>query len=163
MAKDISAVGAKIVFGGGSLDGLVISEFSDEGTPFDCPDVDVSTNEKNLNGEMISSRTPSVYPFSITVIPGSYADSMLRRAFARNALNINNNNQEDAQYIDSVTITMPKQIARGSSGYQGGSPSFNTTTTFTNVRMKSGPTGPSTSAEGRMAARTYSFEAENFV
>ena len=163
MAKDISAVGARVTFSGGSLDGLVISEFSEEGTPFDCPDVDVSTNEKNLNGEMISSRTPSVYPFSITVIPGSYADAILHRAFAKNALNINNNASEDVDYVDSVTITMPRQVARGSSGYQGGSPSFNTTVTFTNVRMKSGPTGPSTSAEGRMAARTYSFEAENFI
>ena len=53
MAFDISAVGAKVVF---SNPDLTIDEFSDEGTPFECPDVDVSTNAKNLNGETKSSR-----------------------------------------------------------------------------------------------------------
>lgn len=158
MAKDISAVGAKIVFsnlGGGA--GLTISEFSDEGTPFDCPDVDVSTNAKNLNGEMISSRTPSVIPFSITVIPGSVADIRLREAVARSLIRPSNSTPNDVEYIDTVTITMPRVTTRG-----GSAVASNNSVTFSNVRIKSGPTGPSTSAEGRMAARTYSFEAEDF-
>ena len=32
-----------------------------------------------------------------------------------------------------------------------------------NGRFKSSPTGPSSSAEGRMSARTYTFEMEDFV
>jgi len=158
MAKDISAVGAKIVFsnlGGGA--GLTISEFSDEGTPFDCPDVDVSTNAKNLNGEMISSRTPSVIPFSVTVIPGSIADIRLRDAVAKSLIRPSNNTPNDVEYINAVTITMPRVTTRGGSAVAGSN-----TVTFSNVRIKSGPTGPSTSSEGRMAARTYSFEAEDF-
>lgn len=159
MAKDISAVGAKIVFSnlGGSSVGLTISEFSDEGTPFDCPDVDVSTNAKNLNGEMISSRTPSVIPFSVTVIPGSVADIRLREAVARSLIRPSNNTPNDVEYINTVTITMPLVTTRGGSAVAGSN-----TVTFSNVRIKSGPTGPSTSAEGRMSARTYSFEAEDF-
>lgn len=158
MAKDISAVGAKIVFsnlGGGA--GLTISEFSDEGTPFDCPDVDVSTNAKNLNGEMISSRTPSVIPFSITVMPGSVADIRLRAAVAGSLIRPSNNTPNDVEYINTVTITMPLVTTRGGSAVAGSN-----TVTFSNVRIKSGPTGPSTSAEGRMSPRTYSFEAEDF-
>ena len=159
MAKDISAVGAKIVFSnlGGSAAGLTISEFSDEGTPFDCPDVDVSTNAKNLNGEMISSRTPSVIPFSVTVISGSVADIRLREAVARSLIRPSNNTPNDVEYINTVTITMPLVTTRGGSAVAGSN-----TVTFSNVRIKSGPTGPSTSAEGRMSARTYSFEAEDF-
>lgn len=159
MAKDISAVGAKIVFSnlGGSAAGLTISEFSDEGTPFDCPDVDVSTNAKNLNGEMISSRTPSVIPFSVTVIPGSIADIMLREAVARSLIRPSNNTPNDVEYIDTVTITMPSVTTSG-----GSAVADRNTVTFSNVRIKSGPTGPSTSSEGRMSARTYSFEAEDF-
>lgn len=159
MAKDISAVGAKIVFSnlGGSAAGLTISEFSDEGTPFDCPDIDVSTNAKNLNGEMISSRTPSVIPFSITVIPGSLADIRLREALAKALIRPSNNKENDVEYINSVTITMPSVTTHG-----GSVVADRNSVTFTNVRFKSGPTGPSTSAEGRQAARTYSFEAEDF-
>ena len=159
MAKDISAGGAKIVFSnlGGSSAGLTISEFSDEGTPFDCPDVDVSTNAKNLNGEMISSRTPSVIPFSVTVIPGSIADIRLREAVARSLIRPSNNTPNDVEYINTVTITMPLVTTRGGSAVAGSN-----TVTFSNVRIKSGPTGPSTSSEGRMSARTYSFEAEDF-
>ena len=159
MAKDISAVGAKIVFSnlGGSAAGLTISEFSDEGTPFDCPDVDVSTNAKNLNGEMISSRTPSVIPFSVTVIPGSVADIRLREALARSLIRPSNDTPNDVEYIDTVTITMPRVTTRG-----GSAVADRNTVTFTNVRFKSGPTGPSTNSDGRMSPRTYSFEAEDF-
>ena len=76
---DISAVGSKVVISPSSGSPIVITEFSDEGTPFDAGDIDVSTNAKNLNGQMISSRTPAVYPVSVTVIPGSDADAMLQQ------------------------------------------------------------------------------------
>jgi len=160
MAMDISAVGAKIVFKGGDyVDGLTITEFSDEGTPFECSDVDVSDNQKNLNGQMISSRKPAVYPFSITVIPGSLADETLRMFLSDNSIQPGNNAKEDVRYIDSVTITMPNVIKVGEGTELGGKNEV----TFSNVRIKGGPTGPSTSAEGRMSARTYTFEAESFV
>lgn len=160
MAKDISAVGAKIVFSNltGYSDALTVSEFSDEGTPFDFPDVDVSTNAKNLNGEMISSRTPSVIPFSITVIPGSVADIRLREALARALIRPANNKPEDVQYIRTVTVTMPNVVTTSDST----TISNRNSVTLKTVRIKSGPTGPSTSSEGRMSPRTYSFEAEDF-
>ena len=34
--------------------------------------------------------------------------------------------------------------------------------TFKKGRLKGGPMGPSTSAEGRMSARTYTFEFEKY-
>lgn len=154
MAFDISAVGAKIVF---SNPNLTIDEFSDEGTPFECPDIDVSTNAKNLNGEMISSRTPSVYQFSITVIPGSAADVTMRDWLAKSAIQPGNNNATDAFYIGQCEISLPQVYSP-----DGGAFSTNNSVTFSNIRIKSGPPGPSTSAEGRMSARTYTFEAEKF-
>lgn len=149
MAKDISTVGARVVFRGGLS--LTITEFSDEGTPFDAPDVDASTNAKNLNGEMISSRTPSVYPFSITVIPGTLADSKLTAFFKKSLLQPGGIASIGSLYCDCV-VTFPAVYgadANGSRSY-----------TYTNCRAKSGPTGPSTSAEGRQSARTFTFEAE---
>lgn len=148
MAKDISAVGAKVVFSGGLS--LTITEFSDEGTPFDSPDVDVSTNAKNLNGEMISSRTPSVIPFSVTVIPGTVADEKLAAFFKKSLIQPGGINAIGSLYCN-CTITIPDVY-----GADGGA----RTVSYTNCRAKSGPMGPSTSAEGRLSARTYTFEAE---
>lgn len=151
MAMDISAVGTVIVFSGGL--NCTITEFSDEGTPFDAPDVDASTNRKNLNGTMISSRTPSVYPFSVTVIPGSVEDDILWAHLQKSLI------QPGAvtsvpQLLSDCTIKTPDINA---SGRNTGTRTF----VYRNCRIKSGPTGPSTSAEGRLAARTYSFEAES--
>lgn len=151
MAMDISAVGTVITFSGG-ID-CIITEFSDEGTPFDAPDVDASTNRKNLNGTMISSRTPSVYPFSVTVIPGSEADDKLWSLLQKSLI------QPGAvtsvpQLLVNCTIKTPNI---NSSGRNTGSRTFS----YGNCRIKTGPTGPSSSAEGRLAARTYSFEAES--
>lgn len=163
MAKDISAVGARITFKGFGLNkNLVVSEFSDEGTPFDAPDVDASENKKNLNGIMISSRTPSVYPFAVTVIPGSIADQMLTRIFQHSSIQPGGIQVASELYGD-IIVTIPETYDAGSNVASGdqiasGARDY----TYTNARIKNGPTGPSTSAEGRLAARTFSFEAEGF-
>lgn len=159
MAKDISAVGARVIFSGGF--NLTVSEFSDEGTPFDAPDVDVSTNAKNLNGQMISSRTPSVYPFSITVIPGTMADYKLHAWLRESSIQPGNNAASTAKYCN-CTIVIPTPVSRGSDTGDASDSVTSEKFTYTNCRIKSGPTGPSTSAEGRLAARTYTFEAEGF-
>ena len=149
MAKDISTVGARVVFAGGLQ--LTVSEFSDEGTPFDAPDVDASTNAKNLNGEMISSRTPSVYPFSITVIPGTLADRKLTAFFAKSLLQPGGIESVGSLYCQCC-VTFPTVYGADFQGERS--------YTYLNCRAKSGPTGPSTSAEGRQSARTFTFEAE---
>ena len=164
MAMDISAVGTKISFSGGVLSGLVISEFSDEGTPFDCPDIDVSTNAKNLNGEMISSRTPSVVPFSVTVISGSLADKKLGEALARSQIKPGVDDQSSSVEWYDITVSIPNIATsnRGDFGAGGAVNQFRQRT-FSNCRIKTGPTGPSASAEGRLAARTYGFEGETII
>ena len=153
--KDISTVGTVITFSGGiHLDGLVIDEFSDEGTPFDSPDVDLSDNRKNLNGEMISSRVAAVYPLSISVIPGSIADKRLFQHYKAATLHVGNVAPIGNLKINSIVISIPDIDASGGGGasrvYKWG-----------NIRMKNGPTGPSTSSEGRQSPRTYTFEAQD--
>lgn len=155
-AFDISAVGSSITFsqvnGGGHH---TITEFSDEGTPFDSPDVDASTNKKNLNGTMISSRTPSVYPFSVTVIPGSADDDFLWSCLHAALIQPGAIIRAD-RLRWNCTLTVPNI---NESGRNTGTRKFS----FTNCRIKSGPTGPSTSAEGRLASRTYTWEAEGLT
>ena len=163
MAKDISAVGAKIEFRGFGVGNFTVSEFSDEGTPFDAPDIDASENKKNLNGIMISSRTPSVYPFSVTVIPGSIADQMLTRLLQHSSIQPGGVDEIGNLY-GQVIITIPEthdegsNVEAGDKIASGGAREY----TYTNARIKSGPTGPTTSSEGRLGSRTFTFEAEGF-
>ena len=163
MAKDISAVGARITFRGfGLKKPLVVSEFSDEGTPFDAPDIDISENRKNLNGIMISSRTPSVYPFAITVIPGSIADQCLTRIAQWGSIQPGGVQAAPKLYGD-IVIAIPETYDHGSVVAAGDAVASGAREyTYMNARIKNAPTGPSTSAEGRLAARTFSFEAEGF-
>lgn len=145
---DISAVNSSIQFTGGLE--TTINQFSDEGTPFEAPDIEVSENAKNLNGEMISSRKPSVYTLSVTVIPMSDNDKDLQNFLQKSAIFPGNYTDIKKLWCD-CTVTIPGQNGEGTRTYK-----------YFNGRIKSGPTGPSTSAEGRMAARTYTFEFEQF-
>lgn len=165
MAKDISTVGARITITGGTLGKpLVISEFSDEGTPFDAPDVDASENRKNLNGIMISSRTPSVYPFAVTVIPGSVADLILTKQLAQALIQPGSMEGETRNMYFEITVSIPEVVDVGSRVAAGDAiHSGRREYTYTNARMKTAPTGPSSSAEGRQAARTFAWEAEGFI
>lgn len=152
---DISAVGASVtIVGGGKT--ITITEFSDEGTPFECPDVDLSTNQKNLNGQMISSRTPSVYTVSVTVIPGSTNDRDLQQLAQMAALMPGSVNPIGSFKIDSIVLGIPAVNGSAAGNLK------TITYKWTNGRMKSASTGPSTSADGRLASRTYTFEMEKY-
>lgn len=151
---DISACGAEVEVNTGSGK-IHITQFSDEGTPFECPDVDLSDNKKNLNGQMISSRTPSVYTISLTVIPGSKEDRELTKLAEMSAIMPGNVRPISQIVIDSIILRIPEI---NESSEETGKAVF----TWVNGRMKSAPTGPSTSSEGRMSARTFTFEMEQF-
>ena len=160
---DISAVGAYVTI---TRKGhpWTITEFSDEGTPFECPDVYLSTNQKNLNGQMISSRTPSVYTVSVTVIPNSDDDMILTRIAQASSIQPGNIIPIDQLVIESIELGIPdinKSGAASNKGIKSGS--GYTVFKWMNGRMKSGPTGPSTSAEGRLSSRTFTFEMEKFI
>lgn len=161
MALDISAVGSKFSITGGGMN-LTVTEWSDEGTPFDCPDVDISENRKNLNGTMISSRTPSVIPVSITVIPGSVSDKVLLQHFAKWTISpgkskpLGGKGGAGNPYVQAV-LSIPTIVAVGAGKSEvAGARTYK----FFNGRAKSYSAGPSTSSEGRLASRTYTFEFE---
>lgn len=157
---DISSVGSKITIEIGGREPIVISEFSEEGTPFECPDVDLSTNEKNLNGQMISSRKAAVYTVSVTVIPGSVADVELTRAAQDAAIFHGNTTAISNLIVKSIILATP-QINQSVEAITSNNSNI-ITYKWMNGRMKSAPTGPSTSAEGRLSARTFVFEMEKF-
>lgn len=156
---DISAAGAwaEIKFDDG--DDIIVKQFSDEGTPFESPNITLSTNAKNLQGSMISSRTPSVVPVSITVVPGSVEDYLLQRNVQYALLQPGGVQSISKLAVKSLTLHVP--AINGSKDITTSADNGNTYT-WVNGRMVEAPTGPSSSAEGRMSARTYSFEFEKY-
>lgn len=158
---DISAAGAHALIKFGDGTEIDVTQFSDEGTPFESPDVTLSTNAKNLQGTMISSRTPSVIPVSITVVPGSYEDYWLQIKAGASLLMPGGIIQLNKITVKTITLYVP--AINGSFDITTGNKKNVNTFTWANGRMVSAPTGPSTSAEGRQRARTYSFEFEKFM
>lgn len=153
---DISAVGAKVTINPSAGSAIVVTEFSDEGTPFDAGDIDVSENNKNLNGQMISSRKPAVYPVTVSVIPGSDSDVKLQSLLQKASIMPGGITPISNLKINSIVLSVPAIDQSGATG------NSSRVYKWTNGRIKSGPTGPSTSAEGRQSARTYTFEMEKF-
>lgn len=158
MAFDISATGAKVAIKFSDGTEINVTHFSDEGTPFEAGDVDVSTNQKNLNGDMISSRTPSVYPVSLTVIPGSEEDLQLQQKLQEASLQPGGVNAVSKLWVDCLQIFIPTINSSVGAGLDGSHIVY----TWMKGRFKNGPTGPSTSAEGRLSAKTYGFEFEKY-
>ncbi len=158
---DISAAGAKAVIEFGDSTRIEITQFSDEGTPFESSDVTLSNNAKNLQGTMISSRTPSVIPVALTVVPNSDEDYWLQIKAGASLLQPGGVIQINKIVVKSLTLYVP--AINGSFDITvGGKKSYNVYT-WMNGRMVNAPTGPSTSGEGRLSARTYSFEFEKFL
>lgn len=152
---DVSASGSKIVIKTNGIS-TTISEFYDEGTPFDTNEIEVTGNSMTLNGQLILWRKPTAYTVSVTVIPESQDDEklceMLQNAHIRHGIS-----PVSVKDLDTaLTIEVPSINGSGSSNGV-------TTFSYSNGRILGGPTGPSTDAEGKKAGRTYTFVFEQMV
>jgi uncharacterized protein YodC (DUF2158 family) len=150
---DISFTGGNIIVKSGGAS-TTISEFSDEGTPVECNEIEVTGHAVTLNGQVIFWRKPNAYVVAVTVIPMSDNDitlgNMLEMAHVKPG---EGGAAPVSKLTASLTINCPKIN-------ESGSQSRGNTWSFQNGRIVSGPTGPSTSSEGKMTARTYTFVFE---
>lgn len=150
MAFDISFTGASVVVTQGN-DNLktTITEFSDEDTPLECSEIEVTGNAITLNGQLVLWRKPSAYMVSVTVIPRSENDLVLSkmlyqaRVCPARAIAVKD-------LWSKMTIKCPRI---NESGNTKAVDTYN----FSNGRILSGPTGPASNSEGKMSARKYTF------
>lgn len=151
---DVSATGASITITAPAIGTVLITRFSDEGTPFEFNEIEVTGSALSINGELITWSKPVAYAGSVTVIPHSEEDialhELLEESHVRFTGNgtraVNSNNVKTA-----LTLKCPQLDGDGRSFKQYH---------YTNGRIVSGPTAPSTSAEGKLSARTYTFVFE---
>lgn len=149
---DVSATGSKIRVECGS-NSCNITEFYDEATPFETNEVEVTGSAMTLNGQLILWRKPTAYVVSMTVVPGSQDDLWLAQRL--DDAHVRRGKVVDVDRLNAkMTIWVPQINA---SGRQNATVSVS----YTNGRILSGPTGPSTNAEGKLSGKTYTFVFED--
>lgn len=133
--QDVSFAGSVV-----KIAGITITDFMDDANPVEFQDVEVSSVGVNCNGSMIRNAKPNVIMMSVTVIPGSASDAALYALWKEYRVQGTYNKKWEDHLTGSVTTGNGK-ISR----------------TFTSGTMVSGPGGPSSSGEGKMSGRTYTF------
>lgn len=152
---DISSVGTSAVLTIGGSNSINITEWADEGTPFSiATGTQLTTSKKNFNGEMISSRTPSIIQATISLIPDSSADIRIRELLTAGVLSPRNAADISTLIVNSLVFTIPNND--GSSAQ----PQSTYTITLTNGRFAESDIGAATNDEGRKTAKNYTFEFE---
>lgn len=151
---DVSATGATITVHAPAIGQVQISRFSDEGTPFEFNEIEVTGSALSLNGELITWSKPVAYAASVTVIAHSDEDEALRKLLEASHVRFTGGGTKavNAENVNTkLTLKCPTLNSSGESFKMY---------SYTNGRIVSGPTAPSTSAEGKLAARTYTFVFE---
>jgi len=154
---DVSATGASININSAATGAVLITRFSDEGTPFEFNEIEVTGSALSLNGELITWSKPVAYAASVTVMPHSDEDNSLRKLLEASHVRFNGSGTtavNPEMVKTSLTLKCPLLNEAGSSFKEY---------RFTEGRIVSGPTAPSTSAEGKLSARTYTFVFERMT
>lgn len=146
--KDVSFAGSKITFSG-AFD-AVISDFMDDANPVEFQDCEVSAVGVNCNGNMIRYAKPSAIMMSVTVIPGSESDLRLFENWR--AFRI----ADEWQDIWGEPITAQLDCGNGMID-DGMILGLGASRTLKNGTFVSGPAGVSSTGEGKMQGRTYTF------
>ncbi len=163
---DISMGGSSVTLKFSTGSSLVLTDFSDEGTPIDVSGLQIADGAKNMNGYLVTWTKPSVITVSFTLIPGSDDDLKLRahlqaQCLAGGRTMSAGGGLEDA-YIATLTLVTPI--------YSGGvvaNPAEATTVNgfkgfvFSNGRLQSGPCAIGSNNEGKASPSTYTFMFED--
>lgn len=156
---DISFTGGSVYIESGFIN-TNITEFSDEGSPIVCSDIEVTGNAVSLNGQLITWTKPNAYAVSVTVIPGTENDTSLN--YLLEACHIHPTD-DDSRTVKAINIENAKVKMTIMSPIADGAGTRYLKYVFTNGRILNGPAGPSTNSEGKMSARTYTFIFEKMI
>lgn len=141
---DVSAIGitAYIKFSNTFPEGFPITSWADDTDPFDQPALDIATATMNVNGELVTTSTPTPLAPTIALIPGSEDDLNMQVALEANRPA---RGKRLARDIVTLTITYPD----------------GSTATYTDGVMTGGMPIKSVASAGRIKSSTYAFAFEN--
>ncbi len=124
--------------------GFSVSQFADDGDPFDIPEIEIADKAMGLNGDLVV--WAKVMPISLTlnVVPNSDDDLNLSAILEANRIG-------KGKTVAGDEITISGIYPNGDSiTLQGG-------------RMMSGAISPSIATSGRMKSKKFTFIFENKV
>jgi hypothetical protein len=158
---DISTVGTVFEIKFKGSDAIKGSDFSDDGTPFSiATKTQLTDSKKNMNGEMISSRTPSILEATLSVIPDGDTDIAIRKKLSAAVLSPTKAADIETITVEHLIFKIPSNNESGRNG-NGEPVGGYTEIKLVNGRIKEGNIGMSVSSEGRKEAQEYTFEFED--
>jgi hypothetical protein len=140
MANDITGYGSAVSLIASNTypTGIAITQFADDGDPFDMSSVKIADTAMGVNGDLIKWSRAVSKPITISVIPNSLDDINLA-TLAKN--NDASQGQSNAQDIITVTVVYPD----------------GSVITFSNGFITDAPFGNSLASSGRLKTKTYGF------
>lgn len=146
MADDISGFGlqVRLIADKTFPTGITITQFADDGDPFDLPSIQIADTAMGLNGDHISWSKANPIKITLNVIPGSADDKNLQILFENNRVG---KGKTGARDLLTASAVYPDQ----------------STVTLLNGRITDGMPGNSVASAGRMKTKAYMFSFENKV
>lgn len=143
MANDISGFGLQIqvVASVTFPSGFTVSQFADDGDPFDLPSIQIADKAMGLNGDMITWSKANPLTVTLNVVPNSDDDKNLGILF------------------DANRVARGKQSARDVITMTGIYPDGSTITLTPGV-ITDGMPGNAVASSGRMKSKAYIFAFE---
>lgn len=144
--QDISAFGFQIrlIASFTFPTGITITEFSDDGDPFDIPAIQIADKSMGINGDLIVWSTAKPIDVTLSIIPDSESDDNLSILLA-------NNRPSRGKLIVNDMITLTGIYPDRSN------------IILQNGRLTNGMPGKSISTSGRIKTRPYTFTFESNV
>ena len=142
--QDISGFGLRIVLVASVTfpQGITLSQFADDGDPFDNPSQQIADKATGLNGDLITWSKGNPIPATINLIPGSEDDRNMSVL-----LEANRTARGKTSSRDVITMTVLYPDGR--------------TDTLTNGKLTDGPVSTGISSAGRKKTKPYVFAFED--
>jgi hypothetical protein len=124
--------------------GIIISQFADDGDPFDVPEMEIASSGMSLNGTRAVWSVANTIDITISVLPNTEEDRNLQILFEANRVG-------HGKIVANDIITMTGLYNDGSS------------VTAINGSIMSGMVTNAIASEGRMKTKAYKFNFENIT
>lgn len=145
MGQDVSGFGLSVnitaskTFPNG---GFTVTQFADDGDPFDTPEITVADKAMGLNGDLIVWSKASPIEVSLNVIPGSDDDKNLAILLEANRVGKGKSSARDVITMTGIYPAGPNLV-------------------LTAGKITVGMVGNSVASSGRMKSKKYTFAFEN--
>ncbi len=146
MTNDISGFGLRIRLIASKTfpTGIDITQFADDGDPFDAPSIKIADTAMGLNGDLVKFSKAVPLPVTLNVVPTSDDDKNLSVLLESNRVGKGKNGARD-----EITLTAI---------YPSGK-----VVTFSGGCITDGMPTESVASAGRMKSKAYTFSFENKV